>query len=726
MIGFGRRKARASARTAAGGRIDRSRTVTFTFDGERFTGHPGDNLASALLAHGVHLMGRSFKYHRPRGVLAAGSEEPNALVHVDRGGGRETPNLRATQVEIYEGLNARSQNRHPSLAFDLGSVAGVLSRFLPAGFYYKTFMWPASFWTRLYEPAIRAMAGLGVAPAGPDPDRYVRRYAHCETLVIGAGPAGIAAALAAAAGGGRVILCDEQPELGGSLLDEPHALIDGVAAPAWLAAALAHLAGCPNVTMLVRCTAFGWYPNNLIGLAERVTDHLAVPGADQPRERLWQVRAGDVVIATGAHERPLVFPDNDRPGIMLAGAARVYLNRFGVKPGMRAVVVTACDSAYACALDLHRAGVMVAAIADMRAEASGPAVEAARAAGLAGRLGVSITGSTGNLRVTGALFGTEWVACDTILMSGGWTPSLHMHSQSRGKLRFDGTNFLPEPMIGQRSAGACAGVFELAGCLPGREVSGVIAPRGGHAGLVPGAKAKRAFVDFQNDVTAKDLLLATQEGFRAIEHVKRYTTAGMATDQGKTSNLNALAIVADRLGTTVPQVGLTTFRPPYTPVTFGTIAGTSRGALFDPERRAPMHDWAVSRGAVFEDVGTWKRAHYFPAPGEDMRETVARECRAVRTEAGIFDASTLGKIEVVGPDAASFLNRLYTNAWLKLEVGRCRYGLMLSEAGFVMDDGVIGRIAPDRFHVTTTTGGAARVLNHMEDYLQTEFPALRV
>lgn len=726
MMGFGRRRARETARTVAGGRIDRNRTVTFTFDGERFTGHPGDSLASALLAHGVHLMGRSFKYHRPRGVLAAGSEEPNALVHVDRGGGRQTPNLRATQVEIYEGLNARSQNRHPSLAFDLGSAAGVLSRFLSAGFYYKTFMWPASFWKRVYEPAIRAAAGLGVAPVGADPDRYVRRYAHCETLVIGAGPAGIAAALEAAAGGGRVMLCDEQAEMGGSLLAEPDAVIDGVSGGDWLAGALSELAGRSNVTVLPRCTAFGWYPDNLVGLAERVTDHLAAPGAGQPRERLWQVRAREVVIATGAHERPLVFPDNDRPGIMLAGAARVFLNRYGVKPGGRVVVVTACDSAYACALDLHRAGVMVAVIADVRADAAGPAVEAARAAGLTVRTGVSITGSTGRLRVTGALFGTEWVACDAILMSGGWTPSLHLHSQSRGKLRFDGANFLPEARTGQRSVGACAGVFDLEGCLPGRSVSGVIAPRGGHAGLVPGAKAKRAFVDFQNDVTAKDLLLATQEGFRSIEHVKRYTTTGMATDQGKTSNLNALAIVADRLGVSVPEVGLTTFRPPYTPVTFGTIAGTSRGALFDPERRAPMHDWAVSRGAVFEDVGNWKRAHYFPAPGEDMHETVARECRAVRGEAGIFDASTLGKIEVVGPDAAEFLNRLYTNAWLKLGVGRCRYGLMLSEAGFVMDDGVVGRIAEDRFHVTTTTGGAPRVLNHMEDYLQTEWPELRV
>ncbi|MCX7384474.1 MAG: sarcosine oxidase subunit alpha family protein [Alphaproteobacteria bacterium] len=716
-----------SFRTPTGGRIDRNRVLNFTFDGRAYTGHHGDTLASALLAKGVHLMGRSFKYHRPRGVLAAGIEEPNALVHVDRGGGRDAPNLRATQVELYEGLVARSQNRSPSLAFDLGAVAGLLSRFLPAGFYYKTFMWPASFWKRLYEPAIRAAAGLGRAPTAADPDRYLHRYAHCDVLIVGAGPAGLTAARAAAATGQRVMICDEQPELGGSLRDEPGAVIGGRASAAWLAAATTDLASRGNVTVLTRATAFGWYPDNLIGIAERVTDHIAMPDPNLPRERLWQVRASEVIIATGAHERPLVFPDNDRPGIMLAGAARAFLHRHGVLPGRRAVVATACDSAYAAALDLHAAGVTIAAIADLRANPTGAAIEAARAAGIPVRTGCAITGSTGRLRVTGALLGSDWVACDTILMSAGWTPSLHLQSQSRGKLRFDAAtaSFLPMAQPGQRSVGACAGEFDLAAIL-GVPVSGAISPNGSHTGLVPGASAKRAFVDFQNDVTARDLALATQEGFRSIEHVKRYTTTGMATDQGKTSNINALAIVAGQLGNTIPEVGLTTFRPPYSPVTFGTIAGASRGDLFDPERRAPMHDWAAAHGAVFEDVGTWKRAWYFPRGRETMHDAVARECRAVRNAVGIFDASTLGKIEVVGPDAAEFLNRLYTNSWKKLGVGRCRYGLMLSEAGFVWDDGVVGRIAEDRFHVTTTTGGAARVLNHMEDYLQTEFPELLV
>ena len=589
-------------------------------------------------------------------------------------------------------------------------------------------MWPKKAWEKLYEPLIRRAAGLGALSGLPDPDRYLHRYAHCEVLVIGAGAAGLAAARDAAVTGARVILCDEQNEMGGGLLSEPAATIDGQPAAAWVAAVLADLDSRANVTLLPRATAFGWYPDNMIGVAERVTDHLATPDARVPRERMWQIRAREVVIATGAHERPLVFPDNDRPGIMLAGAARLFLNRHGVRPGARAVIATACDSAYAAALDLHAAGVAIALIADLRANPVGPAIDAARAAGITVRTGTSITGSTGHLRVTGALIGTEWVACDCILMSGGWTPSLHMHAQSRGKLRFDAAtaNFLPVAMAGQRSTGACAGMFDLATILPGHAVSGIITPDGGHAGLVPGAKPKRAFVDFQNDVTAKDLLLATQEGFRSIEHVKRYTTTGMATDQGKTSNINALAIVAGELGNTIPEVGLTTYRPPYSPVTFGTIAGASRGALFDPERRAPMHDQAVALGARFEDVGPWKRAWYFPGPGEDLHAAVARECRAVRGSVGIFDASTLGKIEVVGADAAEFLNRLYTNAWTKLGVGRCRYGLMLSEAGFVMDDGVVGRIAEDRFHVTTTTGGAPRVLNHMEDYLQTEFPDLRV
>jgi len=734
----------AAFRTSAGGRVDRGRQVSFSFDGKRFTGHDGDTLASALLANGIHLVGRSFKYHRPRGIVAAGAEEPNALVGIDRGPGRYTPNLRATQVEIFEGLTAESQNRWPSLACDFSALNDLLAPLIPAGFYYKTFMQPAAWWAKRYEPMIRAMAGLGRAGEGADPDRYTQRYAHCDVLVIGAGPAGIAAALKAAQSDARVILCDEQSEAGGSLLAETRARIDGLSARDWLTRSLAALTSRANVRLLTRTTGFGYFAQNFVALAERVTDHLPSPDADLPRERLWQVRAREVVLATGAIERPLVFPENDRPGVMLADAARTYLNRYGVKPGHRAVVFTAHDDAYGAALELAAAGVTIAAVADLRAQVDGALPQMARAAGLPVTAGATIVGTRGRLRIREAHLGrvdaagdvahVEPVSCDLLLMSGGWTPSVHLHSQSRGKLDYVEAlqSFVPgETPQNCRSVGACAGVFGLQAALGADSTVSEDPPRGagGFAGAAPhdrSPKRARAFVDFQNDVTAKDLTLALREGFRSIEHVKRYTTTGMATDQGKTSNINALAIVASASGRKIPEIGLTSFRQPYTPVTFGAFAGTSRGMLFDPVRTTPIHDWAVALGAVFEDVGQWRRARFFPRADEDMHAAVTRECRSVRARAGIFDASTLGKIEVVGPDAAEFLNRMYVNAWTKLEPGRCRYGILLNEAGFVIDDGVVGRIAPDRFHVTTTTGGAARVLSTMEDYLQTEFPDLRV
>jgi sarcosine oxidase subunit alpha len=731
--------------------------VNFNFDGRTYPGLVGETLAAGLLANGVHLVGRSFKYHRPRGIVAAGAEEPNALVTVDRGGGRETPNLRATQVELYEGLTARSQNRWPSLSFDIGAINDAAAPLISAGFYYKTFMWPRAFWAHVYEPAIRATAGLGRAPSSPDPDRYAQRYVHCDVLVVGSGPAGLAAAVAAAATAARVILCDEQAEFGGSLLADPSLAVEGKAATAWIADHLATLAANANVTLLPRTTAFGYFAHNFVALAERVTDHLADPDPRLPRERLWQVRAREVVLATGAIEKPVVFPGNDRPGIMLADAARTYLNRHGVRAGERAIVITSDDSAYRAALDMHAAGTAITAIADLRNDPAGAAVEAARAAGIPVRPATTIGGTIGRLRVIGAdlvplkegsLKGgrRERLACDLVLMSGGWTPSVHLFSQSRGKLRFDEAQqiFVPGTSVQrERSAGGCRGTFDTAAAVEEGYAAGegaarqeTIEPRA--TGAVKTASrapefaadlaagAGRAFVDFQNDVTTKDLKLATREGFRSIEHIKRYTTTGMATDQGKTSNMNALAFVAQELGKPIPDVGLTTFRQPYTPVTFGTIAGATRGELFDPVRQTPIHEWAAENGAVFEDVGLWKRARYFPQAGEDMHAAVARECTAMRSGVGLFDGTTLGKIEVVGPDAAEFMNRLYTNAWTKLEPGRCRYGLMLTEAGFIMDDGVVGRMAADRFHVTTTTGGAPRVLNHMEDYLQTEFPDLRV
>ena len=800
------------------GRVDRTQTVRFTFDGRELTGYAGDTLASALLRNGIHLVGRSFKYHRPRGILAAGAEEPNALVAVRRDDARYTPNLRATQVELYEGLEAHSQNRWPSLEFDVGAVNSLISPFIPAGFYYKTFMWPRGAWKSLYEPRIREAAGLGESPRIADPDRYTNRFAHCDVLVIGAGPAGLSAALAAAAAGGRVILCDEQPEFGGSLLSEAagHAAVqlEGLRASEWVARSVETLRRNPRMTLLTRTTAFGYFPHNMVGLNQRLTDHLATPHPDSPRERQWQVRAREVVIAAGAIERPMVFPGNDRPGIMLAGAARTYVNRYGAVPGTRAVIITGCDEAYRAALDLNHAGIYIALIADIRDHVDGPLVEAARHAGLPVQTGTTLVGTSGRLRVETVrlarvdahgqvLDGEQTMPCDLVLISGGFTPTVHLFSQSRGKLLWDEKtkSFIPgQSAAGERvrSVGACRGVFALAAVLEdGRRAgadaavdaraegrnrlavangssvrpaaangpsgrtpaptgtsasigpaasTGPTAPAGTSAASLPpdppigsfvgalpqpgNATGTMAFVDWQNDVTTKDLALATREGFESVEHVKRYTTTGMATDQGKTSNLNALAVVSKQLGKSIPEAGLTTFRMPYTPISFASFAGFARGSLFDPVRRTPTHDWAARNGAVFEDVGLWKRAHYFPrtiaGKQEDLHAAVARECVAVRKSCGMFDASTLGKIEVVGKDAATFMNRMYVNGWTSLAVGRSRYGVLLRDDGFIYDDGVVARTAEDRFHVTTTTGGAAGVLRMMEDYLQTEWPELNV
>ncbi|HEX3576065.1 MAG TPA: sarcosine oxidase subunit alpha family protein [Rhodopila sp.] len=717
-------------RSTEGGRIDRNQPLRFTFDGRSYEGFAGDTLASALLANDVCIVGRSFKYHRPRGILSAGSEEPNALVTIDRGGGRITPNQRATQVELYDGLAARSQNRFPSLRFDIGALAGLAAPLLPAGFYYKTFMRPSSFWKRIYEPVIRRAAGLGRAPVTADPDRYLHRYAHCEVLIVGGGAAGLAAALGASATGARVILCDEQAEPGGGLLDEPGITIDGWPAPDWVREAIAALAG--SVTLLPRTTAFGWYPGGMIGLLQRLTDHLAEPSPLLPRERLWHIRAERVVLATGAIERPLVFPGNDRPGVMLAGAARTYLHRYGVKVGKRVMIATTNDSAYRAATDLYAAGVAVAGIVDQRIAPDGEAVAAARAAGIPIHAGKTIAGTEGRGRVHSARLsnGTDIIPCDTILMSGGWTPSVHLASQSRRPLIFDAESGAYLPSEG--AIGACAGVFDLASCLRDGTAAGGSEPRtflvAGMLDMAPPGPPvaplvhRSAFVDFQNDVTSKDLAIATDEGFVAIEHVKRYTTTGMAADQGKTSNLNALTAVAALTGQGVEAVGVTTFRPPFTPVTFGAFAGASRDALFAPVRLPPI----AAPDGVLEYVGTWKRARCYPAEAETIEAAVARECLAVRQSAGMLDASTLGKIEVVGPDAAAFLSRLYTGDFTTLAPGRCRYAVRLGEDGFIRDDGIIARLAADRFHVTTPTGGAACVLHHMEDYLQTEFSALRV
>jgi len=757
-------------RLPQGGRIDRSQPLGFTFDGRRYQGFQGDSVASALLANGVHFVGRSFKYHRPRGILGAGAEEPNALLQLGRDP-RTDPNMKATQVELRDGLVAASQNRWPSLRFDVGAVNDLLSPFFPAGFYYKTFMWPASMWMT-YEEVIRNAAGLGHSPTQPDPDRYEQKNVHCDVLIVGAGPAGLAAALEAGRTGARVILVEEQPEAGGALLSEADGgrdaglqTVDGAAPAAFIDRALEQLAGMPEVRVLTRTIAFGYYDQNYFGLLEKVTDHLSDPPAHLPRQRLWKVRAKRVVLATGALERPLTFDGNDRPGILLAGAARTYVNRYGVKPGNRAIVVANNDSAYATALDLKAAGVGVETVVDLRPVADGALPSQAREAGIGIMTGHAVIQAVGSRRVQQVrvaplsadgkdLAGAATaIDCDLLCMSGGWNPTVHLFSQARGRLRFEAGRdiFVPgQSAQAEASAGACNGALTLEACLregaqAGRaaaEASG-FAPAGAAATyrvtepaeagwrnvwMIPSDKPvhkTRAFVDFQNDVTAKDLKLAIREGYQSVEHMKRYTTNGMATDQGKTSNVPALAILAETLGRQIPEVGTTTFRPPYSPVTFGAFAGRNLGKLLDPARRTAMHAWHESHNAVWEDVGQWKRPWYFRCSGEDMRAAVRRESKAVRDSLGILDASTLGKIDIRGRDAAEFLGRIYTNAWAKLEPGRCRYGVMLGEDGMVIDDGVTVRLAEDRFLMSTTTGNAANVLAHLEAWLQTEWPDLQ-
>ncbi len=749
----------AANRIPGKGRLTPALTARFTIDGRTLTAYEGDTVASAMIANGMHLAGRSFKYHRPRGILTAGPEEPNALLDVSRDAARRQPNVRATVQEVFDGMKIETQNRWPSLSLDIGEVNNLLSPFFAAGFYYKTFMWPKAAWHQIYEPFIRRAAGLGHAPKEADPDHYANRYAHCDVLVIGGGAAGLASALAAAQTGVRVMIVDEQPEMGGAFHFDTGATVDGQSGWDWAQATVAKLKGMSNVTVLSRTTAFGYHNHNYVALVERVTDHIAKPGKNQPRERLWQVRAKRVIIASGAIERHMVFANNDRPGIMLAAAGRTYLNHFGVAVGAKVGVYTAHDSAYEAAIDLKKAGVSVPVIVDAREKPGEGVLAQARALGIEVLTGHGVVDTAGRLRVRSITVrrngggSTRKIEVDALLMSAGWTPSVHMFSQSRGKLRYDAANdrFLPDVYVQDCvSVGGCNGTDNLQALLDEATAAGLSSAKaagatetpavslsganahawtGGMIGAAEGAGREdnvKAFVDFQHDVCAKDIRLAVREGMHSIEHIKRFTTNGMASDQGKLSNMHGLAIAAEVLGKEIPQVGLTTFRAPYTPVTFGTLINHSRDALFDPTRKTPMHAYEVSQGAVYEDVGNWKRAWYYPKPGEDMHASVNRECKTVRDAAGVFNASTLGKIEVVGPDAAEFLNLMYTNAWDTLKPGKARYGIMTREDGFIYDDGVVGRLAEDRFHVTTTTGGAPRVMHHMEDYLQTEFPHLKV
>jgi sarcosine oxidase subunit alpha len=752
-------------RLAAGGRIDRTQALSFTFNDKKYQGFAGDTLASALLANGIHFVARSFKYHRPRGILSAGAEEPNALVQLEEGVYTE-PNLRATQIELYDGLRAASVNVWPSLRYDWGALNDALSRFLVAGFYYKTFMRPRFLWERLYEPFLRRIAGMGRAPELPDPDIYDRMYLHCDVLVAGGGPAGISAALVAGRTGARVILCDDQNEFGGSLLSS-RVMIDGQPTAEWAATALAELATLPEVVLLPRTTVFGYHDHNYLTLLERRTDHLG-PGAKlgHARQRLWHIRAKEVVLATGAHERPLVFNGNDRPGVLLAGAIETYINRYAVRPGTRAVVFSNNDGAYRAALSLAEAGVAISAIVDLRTRPNNAASQEARRRGIPILECHAIVATEGRHRITavevmaregnGVAGRRKRLECDLLAVSGGWNPAVHLFSQSRGRLSFDEriAAFVPrESAQRERSVGAARGSFALHDCLTQGFTAGASAAAAAGFGagvpppvpsvqrvledpldplwLVPTDRAPtrgkvKQFVDLQNDVTVADIQLAVREGFDAIEHTKRYTTAGMGTDQGKTGNVAALALLSETVGRKIAETGTTTFRSPYSPVTFGALAGREHAELADPIRVTPMHPWHVAAGAVFEDVGHWKRPRYYPRGSEDMDAAVRRECRAVRTSLGVQDVTTLGKIDARGRDVTEFLNRIYTNSFSKLDINRCRYGVMCGDDGMVFDDGVTTRLADDHFYMTTTTGGATRVLERLEEWLQTEWPDLEV
>ncbi|MEO0623221.1 MAG: sarcosine oxidase subunit alpha family protein [Pseudomonadota bacterium] len=763
-------------RLETGGRlIDRATEISFRFNGQTLTGHAGDTLASALLANGRTLVGRSFKYHRPRGILASGAEEPNALMGVGTGN-RFEPNQRATTTELFPGLESQSQNHWPSLETDIGSLNAALAGVAPvfsAGFYYKTFLAPRVAWKHVFEPVIRQAAGLGKAPSEPDPDTYEHFHAHTDVLIIGGGVAGITATRQAAEAGADVLLIEQTAHFGGRALVEEETLIDGLPAPEWTAREIAALEAMPNVTLRSRVMGAGLYDHGYALLYERVSDHMpGQPGV--PRHRLWRVRTKQIVVATGAIERPLTVANNDLPGVMLASAVRDYVRLWGVCPGNKVVISANNDDAYRTALALHGAGAEVRAVVDVRRAVTGPLADQVRALQIPVLEGHGIAKIKGGKQVeavevarlteAGGIGGAgNKLSCDCVALSGGWSPVVHLYSHCGGKLRWDdkALMFRPAPergapigadgAVNTRCGGASNGHLGTAACLADA------ARAGGEAAAAAGfvapaldlpsvdeaeeapieahwftpsrdalAHGTKHFVDFQNDVTAADVRLAAREGYESVEHTKRYTTLGMATDQGKTSNIAGLALLAEALGKQIPEVGTTTFRPPYTPISMGAIAGSAKGPLFKAIRQTPMHGWHAENGADFEPVGDWFRPFCYLRQGEDRHAAVTREVLNTRNRVGILDASTLGKIAVIGPDAPKFLDRIYTNMMSTLKVGRCRYGLMCTENGFLFDDGVVVRTGPESYLCHTTSGGADRVAAHLEEWLQTEWWDLNV
>ncbi len=729
-------------RIAGKGLVDRNTPVGFRFDGKDYTGFQGDTLASALLASGVKVFGRSFKYHRPRGVMTAGSEEPNALVTVGRGSA-QVPNVRATMQEIHASLDARGQNAWPSVNFDLMAVNDLLSPFLSAGFYYKTFMWPRKLWESLYEPAIRRAAGLGALSKKHNEDRYEKAYAFCDLLVIGSGPAGLMAAMTAGRAGADVILAEEDARMGGRLLSETHE-VAGKPGADWAEEVLAELSTMPNVRLMTRTTVTGAYDGGTYGAIERVGLHLARPPMDLPRECFWRIVAKRAILASGAHERAIAFANNDRPGVMMAGAARAYLNRWGVAPGQTVAVFGNNDDAHRTARDFKAAGVKVSAIIDVREDANAPdgvtLHAGARVVDTVGRKGlreVVVADRAG--RITR-------IPCDCLAVSGGWNPALHLTSHMNGRpvWRDDIAAFVPKPGIvpGLEAAGAAHGTYATQSCLSegagaaktalselGRKVPKIELPQAEDGAIriraywnVPDAK-HRAWLDFANDVTTKDVRLAAQENFRSVEHMKRYTTQGMAPDQGKNSNVAALAVLADATGRGIPETGTTTFRPPYVPISVAALGAGGQGKGFAPERLTTSHQASVERGAPMIEAGLWYRPSYFPRPGEkSWLDSCNREVAMVRERVGICDVSTLGKIDIQGADAARFLDLVYTNTFSTLKPGRVRYGLMLREDGMVMDDGTTARLGDSHYLMTTTTAAAGQVMRHLDFVQQAHCP----
>ena len=744
--------------------IDETTRVSFKFNGTTYYGFKGDTLASALLANNVHLVGRSFKYHRPRGIMTSGSEEPNAIVQINPNTNRTEPNVRATEVEIYEGMEASSQNCWPSVNFDIGGINNFLSPLLPAGFYYKTFMWPASFWEK-YEYFIRHSAGLGKSPTLKDPDIYDHRNIHCDVLVVGAGISGILAAKNAAKNNYKTLLLDEKNELGGSTIYENNESnkIDNKISSEWLKKEIEELKNIKNLEIKTRTSVAAYHQYNYLLARENLTDHLEKKDkTNKIRQRLLKIRAKKVILATGALERPMVFNNNDRPGIMLSSAIKKYSDFYGVACGRKIVFFTNNDSAYESALSLNYKGIKVEAVVDIRKQSETNLEKRVIDAGVKIYWEHTVVDTSGYKRLNNVSImklsndGTSVtgnkisISCDCLGVAGGWTPAVHLYTQSGNKLTFDEDKkiFIPNKNNSdQISVGSCCGDFKLDEIFKNlneklKDFLDInktdfenITVNNDHEiskrniWLLPSDKVlgkTKPFVDYQNDATAKDIKLALREGFRSIEHVKRYTTTGMGTDQGKLGNMHALGIIADTAGVKMGELGTTTFRPPYTPLTFGTIVGRNVGKFFDIFRRTPMNDWHVEQKAEFENVGQWKRAWYYPINGETMHQAVQRESKAARESSGILDASTLGKIDIQGSDASEFLNRVYTNAWSKLGIGKCRYGLMLNEDGMVYDDGVTTRLGENHYLMTTTTGGAANVLGKLEDYLQTEWPELDV